>query len=131
MKTFTPEWLESGCPPVPEYEAYIGTIRLPDAIDGAFSLHDARILRIAYAEKGFDRGDVRLFLDTRQSATKAKELFFPFARLTLTGTVEGTWWIAEEFSTVRDGFRMDVMTVDGKTDAYGFLTVEFRDMQLR
>ena len=131
MKHFTPEWLESGCPPVLEYEANIGRIRLPDAIDERFSLHDARVLRITYAEKGFERGDVHLFLDTRQSATKAKEIVFTDARFALNGAVEGAWWIAEEFSAVRDGYRMDAMTVDGNTDAYGFLTVEFRDMVLR
>ena len=131
MKHFTPEWLESGCPPVLEYEANIGRIRLPDAIDERFSLHDARVLRITYAEKGFERSDVHLFLDTRQSVTKAKEIVFTDARFALKGAVEGAWWIAEEFSAMCDGYRMDAMTVDADTGEYGFLTVEFKDMVLR
>ena len=131
MRFFTPEWFEGGCPPVPEYEEYLEGIRLPAAIDEHFSLHDAQVVRIAYIEKSHGRGVVHLFLDTRHSTTKAKEVVFTGARLLLEGAVEGSWWIGEEFDVVQDGYRMDAMTVDGKTDTYSFLTIAFRDMVFR
>ena len=133
MKYFTPYWFENGCLPVPEYEENFKAIcnKIPDVIDEFFSLHDTRIIRIQYIEKGYARNDIALFLDTKHSYTKAKKIVFINATLKLEGAIENTWWIAEEINTTEEGYKMEVMTINGETGEYCFLTIEFKDMLIK
>lgn len=133
MKYFTPSWLENGCSPIPEYEENFGIIRdkLPKTIDEYFSLHDARIVRIQYSEKGYKRNDVAIFLDTTHSYTKAKKIVFIDAEVELVGIIENTWWIAEEFYVIQEGYRIEAMTVNGETGKYSFLTIKFKDILIK
>ena len=97
-------------------------------IDEHFSLHDARITRIQCIEKGYDRTDIVLVLNTKHSYTKAKRIVFSNAQLRIHGAIDNAWWIWEEINAIENGYKMEVMVMNGETDEYSFLTIEFRDL---
>ena len=108
MKFFTEQWYYSGCPRVPEYEAYAKSIaeKLPDFFKSRLSLHDAVIRRVRIRER----------------------LVFHGAHMQICDDLDGARWISQEIFAEDHAYTLNVLLLC-QDDALRELSISFDSME--